>query len=76
MAVFGPMLGGRWVLRFSFLAGAGAALSSIANVVEDGFDMGWAFWGFILSLLIIKPALVALSVVIHSPPAALTVCSH
>jgi hypothetical protein len=64
LAVFGRMLGGRWVLRFSFLAGAGTALGSIANVVEDGFDMDWAFWGFILSLLIINPALVALSVVI------------
>ncbi|MEJ7793314.1 MAG: hypothetical protein WKF65_15185 [Gaiellaceae bacterium] len=45
LAVFGRMVGGRWVLRLSLLAGAGAALGSIANVVEDGLDMGWAFWG-------------------------------
>jgi len=64
LAVFGRMVGGRWVLRLSLLAGAGAALGSIANVVEDGLDMGWAFWGFILSLVIINPALVALTVVI------------
>ncbi len=66
LPVFGRMLGGRWVLRLSLLAGAGAAVGSLANIVEDGFDMGWAFWGFILSLLIINPALVALTVVIAS----------
>ncbi len=64
LAVFGRMVGGRWVLRLSLLAGAGAALGSIANVVEDGLDMGSAFWGFILSLVLINPALVALTVVI------------
>ncbi len=64
LTVFGRMLGGRWVLRLSLLAAAGTTLGGIANVVEDGFDMGWAFWGFILSLLIINPALTALTAVI------------
>lgn len=39
LAVFGRMVSGRWVLRLSLLAGAGAALGSIANVVEDGLDI-------------------------------------
>ncbi len=50
--MFGRLVGGRWVLRLSLLAGAGVALCSLANVVEDGLQFGWAFWGFILGTAI------------------------
>ena len=64
LPVYGRMVGGRWVLRLSLVAGAGAALGSVGNIVEDGFGIGWAFWSVIVSLLIIDLALLALAVVI------------
>lgn len=63
LPVFGRLAGGRWVFRLSLLAGAGAALGSLANILEDGLQMGWAFFGFILGTAIIELSLLALTVV-------------
>lgn len=37
LQVFGRMVGGRRVVRLASIAGAGLGLSSVANIVEDGF---------------------------------------
>ncbi len=41
--LFGRMVGGKWVVRLAWIAGATAAVASAANIIEDGFDQGWAF---------------------------------
>jgi hypothetical protein len=64
LVLFGRMVGGRWVLRLTLLAGAAAVLGSAANIVEDGLSMGWAFWGFVLSLALLDLTLLALTIVI------------
>ena len=64
LPVYGRMIGGRWVLRLSLVAGAGAALGSVANIVEDGFGIGWVFFVFILGTAIINLALLGMTVVI------------
>ena len=64
LPVYGRMVGGRWVLRLSLVAGAGAALASVANIFEDGFGLGWVFFVFILATAIINLALLALTGVI------------
>lgn len=64
LPVYGRMVGGRWVLRLSLVAGAGAALASVANIFEDGFGVDWAFFVFIFGTAIINLALLALAVVI------------
>ena len=50
--------------RLSLLAGAGATLSSLANIVEDGLRHDWAFFAFILGSAIGVVALLALTAVI------------
>jgi membrane protease YdiL (CAAX protease family) len=40
---------------------AGAVLSSIANVLEDGLKMEWAFFAFVAGLAIIELGLLALA---------------
>ncbi len=64
LPVYGRMVGGRWVLRLSLVAGAGAALGSVANIFEDGFGIGWVFFVFILGMAIIDLALLGMTVVI------------
>ena len=64
LPVYGRMVGGRWALRLSLVAGAGAALGSVANIVEDGVGIGWGFYVFVLGTAIIDLALLALAVVI------------
>ena len=64
LPVYGRMIGGRRVLRLSLIAGAGAALASVANIFEDGFGIGWFFFIFIVSTAIIDLALLAMTVVI------------
>ena len=49
LPVYGRMVGGRWVARLSLVAGSGMALSSIANVVEDGLHVEWAFLVFVVA---------------------------
>ena len=64
LPVYGRMVGGRWVLRLSLAAGAGAALASVANIFEDGLQMDWVFFVFVMATAIINLALLALTVVI------------
>ena len=64
LPVYGRMIGGRWVLRLSLVAGAGAALASVGNIFEDGFGISWVFYVFILGTAIIDLALLAMTVVI------------
>lgn len=45
--LFGRMVGGRWTIRFSWLAGIGAAANSVVNIIEDGFGQDWAFMLFV-----------------------------
>lgn len=61
---FGRMAGGRLSGQLATVAGAGAGLSSIANVVEDGFGIDGAFFVFTFGSLVMAIALVALSVVL------------
>jgi hypothetical protein len=62
LTVFGRMVGGRYVARLALVGGAGVALSSVANVFEDGFRIDAAFFVFILGTLILDLALLALTI--------------
>ena len=64
LPMFAQLVDDHRVLRVSIVPAAGAALSSLANVLEDGLDLGWAFWGFVLGAAIIELGLLALTVVI------------
>jgi hypothetical protein len=64
LPLFGRMVGGRWVIRSASIAGAAVGLSSVANIFEDGFRIDGFFLAFILGVLIMDVALVALTVVI------------
>ena len=64
LPVYGRMVGGRWGIRLALVAGAGAALASLANIFEDGFGLGWVFFVFILGTAIINLGLLAMTVVI------------
>jgi hypothetical protein len=64
LVLFGRMVGGQWVVRLTLFAGAAAVLGSVANILEDGLSMGWAFWGFILSLALLDVTLLGLTIVI------------
>ena len=62
--VFGRMVGGRLVVRFATIAGAAASLCSVVNIFEDGFQIDSFFFAFVLGLLILDVALLALTVLI------------
>ncbi|MGH3140954.1 MAG: hypothetical protein ACRDQE_14575 [Gaiellales bacterium] len=64
LTMFGQLIGRRDVLRVSVVAAAGAALSSAANIVEDGLGMGWAFYVFVLGTGALGLGLVALTAAI------------
>lgn len=61
---FGWMVGGRWVVRLASIAAVGLAVSSVSNVLEDGFRIEAAFFGFVLGMLTQQVALAALTLVI------------
>ena len=61
---FADLVGGRWAFRASRVVAAGAVLSSVANVIEDGFKMDWAFFAFILGFAIMEIGLLALTIAI------------
>jgi hypothetical protein len=46
----------------SFVVAAGGALSSFANVLEDGLQIGWAFFVVVLGTAIMELGLLALTV--------------
>jgi hypothetical protein len=58
---YAQLVGNGRVVRLSCVPSTGAAIGSIANVLEDGFAMGWAFWGFILGAAILNLGLLALT---------------
>jgi len=58
------MVGGRSVVRLASTAGVGLGLSSLANILEDGFRIEAFFFAFILGTLILDVALLALTIVI------------
>ena len=64
LPVYGRLVGGRWVFRLSLLAGTGAALAGVANIFEDGLQITWVFFVFILSTAIILLGCLALTIVI------------
>ncbi|MGH2967416.1 MAG: hypothetical protein ACRDMH_18810 [Solirubrobacterales bacterium] len=64
LPAFGRLVGGRTVIRLALIAGLGIGLSSVANIIEDGLQLDWAFFGFILGTLIMHVCLLALTVVI------------
>jgi hypothetical protein len=61
-----PMLasytgGGPAVFRVSLIPAAGAAVAGLGNVLEDGLQLGLAFWLFVIGTAIIAPGLIAFS---------------
>ncbi len=64
LPVFGWMAGGRAVIRYTSIAGAGVGVSSVANIFEDGFRIDAFFFAFILGTLILDVALLVLTIVI------------
>jgi hypothetical protein len=58
------LVGGRLAFRVSLVAAAGATLSSVANIFEDGLQMSWVFLVFILCEAFMQLGLVALTGVI------------
>jgi len=64
LPVVGRLVGGPSVVRSAIIAGAAASLCSVANVFEDGFQIEWFFFVFVLGLLTLDVALLALTIVI------------
>jgi hypothetical protein len=64
LPVFGRMVGGTQAVRVATIAGATASVCSVANIFEDGFQIEWFFFVFVLGLLILDVALLALTIVI------------
>ena len=62
--LYGRMVRDRWAFRLSLIAAAGAAIGSAANIVEDGLQMDWAFFVFILGTGVMLLVLVALALVV------------
>jgi hypothetical protein len=50
---FAQLVGGSIAFRSSLVVATGASLSSVANVLEDGLKLEWAFFGFVLDTAII-----------------------
>jgi hypothetical protein len=64
LPVFARLVGKPKAVRVSPLAAAGAALSSAANIVEDGLNAGWAFFVFVLGTGALGLGLLVLTAVI------------
>jgi len=58
------LVGGRLAFRVSLVAAAGATLSSVANIFEDGLQLSWVFFVFILGTAVLQLGLLALTGVI------------
>jgi hypothetical protein len=61
LTVFARLLASAWNGRLSVLAGVGAAAAGVTNVLEDGLQLEWAFWGFVGSVAVIEVALLTLA---------------
>jgi hypothetical protein len=64
LPVFGRLFGEPVVFRVSLVPAVGAALGGVANILEDGLQLGWAFWFFVLGSGLSVLGLAALAVVI------------
>jgi hypothetical protein len=64
LVVFARMALGQSGTRASYIAAGGSALSSVANVVEDGFLVDAAFFAFIAGAAILNVGLLALAGVV------------
>ena len=64
LPTFARQIGGRIVFRASLVPAVGAGLGGVANILEDGLHLEWAFWLFILSLAIIDLGLFAFAIVV------------
>ena len=64
LPTYARLIGGRTVFRVSLVPAAGAALGSVSNILEDGLQLEWAFWLFILSLAITDIGLFAFTSVV------------
>ena len=62
LPLLAQLAGRRNVFRLSLIPAAGAALSSVANIVEDGLRVRWMFFGFVLGTSIILLGLLVLAV--------------
>jgi len=62
--LFAQLAGGRWALRIALVAAAGSALASLANIFEDGFQIDWVFFVFVLGAAIQLVGFLALAVVV------------
>ena len=66
--LFGRMVGGETVTRWTTVAGAAVSLASLVNIVEDGFRIEAAFLLFVLCILTLDIALIGSVVVIARAP--------
>ena len=64
LPTYARLIGGRTVFRVSLVPAAGAALGGVSNILEDGLQLEWAFWLFVLSLAIIDAGLLVFTVVV------------
>lgn len=62
--LFAQLAGGRWALRIALVAAAGSLLGSLANIFEDGFQVDWVFFMFVLGGAIELVGFLALAVVL------------
>ena len=60
---FAGLLGGQGAFKASLVVAAGAVLSSFSNILEDGLQMKWAFFAFVLGSAIAGAGLLALTAV-------------
>jgi hypothetical protein len=59
---YAQLVGGRVAFRASLVVATGSVLSSVANVLEDGLNMEWAFFAFILGTVVMYMGLLALAI--------------
>jgi hypothetical protein len=64
LLVFGRMVSSRQGARLARVASASAGLCGVANIFEDGVQIEGFFYVFVLGLLILDVALLALTIVI------------
>ena len=62
--LYGRLVGDSLVFRASLVVGGGAALSSVANVFEDGLQLDWVFFVFVAGTFITVVGLLALVVLL------------
>ncbi len=64
LPAFAHMVGASIVVHVSLIPAAGAAIGSVANLVEDGLRVEEAFWGFVAGAALMTLGLIALAAVI------------